>query len=722
MRLNPFRRLESKAADRMLHPASGGYWHYPWHSRTQFDYRANLNRDNSALVAVTSWVARNIVEPPVLVVKRDSRGDWQPVDGHPLPALCANPNPFYSGLLMLQALAHDWLFDGNAYLIKARSGAGRAVELWWVPCSLMTPHFPPGQTEVFIDYYEYTPGGEPIRLDPADVVHFRNGLDPANPRKGLSPLNALLKEIFSDDEASNFSAALLRNMGVPGLVLIPKGGDDAVEITPDDAEAIAAKMTQETTGDHRGSTRVLRDAFELHEIGFNPQQLDLKELHRLPEERISAVFGVAAIVVGLGAGLDRSTFANFAEAREAATEQNLVPTWRLFAAELQRQLLPDFGASPGLEVRFDLAEVRALQEDENSKSTRLVAQLQGGLAMRSEVRAAMGYDTSAEDEVYYVPVSTLLLGPDNEPVVEVEELPEPAPFGEEPEEPPGESDTNAPETPQERAEAASRRWPVSTHSLSKVTRRDASLMQALGRDRAKVQAEFTKALQAAFTELGNDAAAAYLRAEAMVPGKAVEPTPRDERIAVAIQRALKLDTWAETQLGPIYEVYFSAMGAMTYDTVSVHLGVDLAWNIADPLARSVVAEGGTRLGLLDIAEDTKGALYRALAETREAGLGPPDAARLIRQYVPEGPYTNAGSQYRATMIARTETHYAQNVSTLAAYRQSDVVTGVRAFDNQTGYGDADCSARDGQTYTLDDAANVIDHPNGTLNWAPVVGR
>jgi hypothetical protein len=83
-------------------------------------------------------------------------------------------------------------------------------------------------------------------------------------------------------------------------------------------------------------------ATKVQEFGFSPEQLTLKDLRRIPEERVTAVLGTPAVVVGLGAGLDRSTFTNYTEAREAAYEQAIIPPQALLAEEIWFQLLPDF--------------------------------------------------------------------------------------------------------------------------------------------------------------------------------------------------------------------------------------------------------------------------------------------------------------------------------------------------------------------------------------------
>lgn len=71
---------------------------------------------------------------------------------------------------------------------------------------------------------------------------------------------------------------------------------------------------------------------------------------------------------------------------------------------------------------------------------------------------------------------------------------------------------------------------------------------------------------------------------------------------------------------------------------------------------------------------------------------------------------------RAEMIARTETMNAYNEAALTSYREYGVDR-VEAID---GHDDPECAERNGRTYTLDEAMDIADHPNGTLDWLPVV--
>src|SRR3546814_14292914 len=77
--------------------------------------------------------------------------------------------------------------DGNAYWMIVRNGLGRPAELWYIPHWLIEPKWP-ANGSVFISHYVYSPGGgaASMEIDPAAVIHFRHGLHPHNPRKGLS--------------------------------------------------------------------------------------------------------------------------------------------------------------------------------------------------------------------------------------------------------------------------------------------------------------------------------------------------------------------------------------------------------------------------------------------------------------------------------------------------------------------------------------------------------
>jgi HK97 family phage portal protein len=347
--------------------SNGASWSLLSLGRTRYDYAAQVGdgRGNSAVEAVVRWVGRTFPEAPVQVLRQATDGTETPIIGHPMIDLLSMPNPYYSGELLWRATLADWVSTGNGYWIKARNGVGGVVQLWWAPSWMMAPFWPLDDPTVFISYYNYTVNGAIQKIPVEDVVHFRDGMDPRNTRLGLSPIAALAREIFTDDEAANMTASLVKNLGVPGVIISPEGDD--VDISKADGEAIKADFKQRFGGDNRGEPMVMPARTKVSILSWSPEQMNLRELRRIPEERVTAVLGVPAIVVNLGAGLDRATYANMAEAREAAYESFIIPNQRLFGADLKSQLLGDFGNTKGLRVGFDTRAVRVLQEDENKK-------------------------------------------------------------------------------------------------------------------------------------------------------------------------------------------------------------------------------------------------------------------------------------------------------------------------------------------------------------------
>jgi hypothetical protein len=209
---------------------------------------------------------------------------------------------------------------------------------------------------------------------------------------------------------------LLRNMGVPGLLVSPDQGDYSP--TSDEVDETKTYLRQMFTGDRRGEPLVMTGPTKVTQFGFSPDQLNLKELRRIPEERVTAVLGVPAIVAGLGAGLDRSTFTNMGEAREMAYESCIIPAQRLIGEELRHQLAGDFEPDvERVEVGFDLTKVRVLSEDEERMARRWDLMVKGGWVTVGEGRRAVGLPVDETHDVFLRPLNTteLAADPDKRP-------------------------------------------------------------------------------------------------------------------------------------------------------------------------------------------------------------------------------------------------------------------------------------------------------------------
>lgn len=387
----------ARAASRFVFGTSASRWQFITPGRARMQREVGSGLESSAVAATLLWMGRTFPEaPPILAPVDAPAGQEQVIRRHPFLELLERPNEYHTGKLLWMATVIDWAANGDSYWLPLYSRAGLPVELWWVPSWQMDVE-PDATGRELVGAYVYKVDGKEVRYKPADVVHFRYGLDPYNPRRGFSPMRALLREVFTDEEAAVFTASLLRNMGVPGIVISP---DTDQSIGLDDAKANRAYVRSNFTGENRGEPMVMTGRTRVEQFGFSPDQLTLRELRRIPEERVTAVFGIPAMVVGLGAGLERSTFTNMAEAREAAYEAGIIPMQGMLAEEIRWQLLPKYEDPRSTRFGFDLSKVRVLQEDLYRQAQRFDIAVRGGWGSVWDARTAVGLEATDSDKVY----------------------------------------------------------------------------------------------------------------------------------------------------------------------------------------------------------------------------------------------------------------------------------------------------------------------------------
>jgi HK97 family phage portal protein len=708
-----FRALLKRQTIAPQQPAGGGgiglgaYLVIP---ERQFAWAAEVGDGSKSgvVMAPVNWIARTFAEAPLVVTEPDKKGQPQTVDGHELPRLIERPNSFYDGFTLWMASLVSWCTTGNSYWIKVRSKAGAVVELWWAPTWTMTPCWPQ-QGGVFISHYAYSPLGSPISIAPEDVVHLRHGIDPTNVRLGVAPIREALREAFTDDEAARFTSAILRNLGVPGLVVSP--AEAGAGVSEPDALAVKAKFDERTTGDKRGATVVLTGKTNVTQFGFSPKDMDVSNLRNVSEERICAALGVPSAIVGYGSGLDSTKVgATMRELVGLAWTACLIPYQRIMGSQLGHQLLADFEAdSRRFAIGWDRSNVAALQEDQSALSVRLGQQLTSGGIMRSEYRRRLGYDVAEDgsDDVFLMPLSVIEVRP-----------------GESFQEPPAAA---AGAAPKQRARV------IPIRKAARGTRAQRRLVNQLARRARRLEQPFVAELHGFFHELGAMAAAAAQRVllnpkrRRKAPGKKdvapVEPITIDELLLRSDVQAMITEMGVTAAFQRLQEIYGGHYLRVATDTVGVINDVmTLGVSLPDPVARQIVADGGRRVGLVDLTDQVRENLFDALHEGRSLGEGADKLVQRIRDEVPAGPWADA--ETRARVIARTETMHAQRSSALQAYRAADTVDTVMLFDDRLGYGDEDCSERNGQIVSFEEAEQAMEdeHPNGTLSFAPVVGR
>ena len=338
---------------------------------------------NSAALACLNVLGTAFSEPPLKVYLKTQEGD-EYIDKHPAAILLENPNPNMTASLMNNYIVTSVAVSGDAFLLKLRNESGAVIQLIPLLPEMIEVK---GNTEQLITKYEYKQKGNTMTILPEDMIHLRERIDPRNHRRGLAPLRSVMVEVLGDAAASQMGAALVKNTGVPSVVISPKND---LSMTSDEAENIAEVFGRRFGGENRGRPLVISGGeVDIKTLSFSPKDLEIGKLRYINEERISAVLGVPAILAGLGAGLERATYSNAKELREFFTEQKLIPMWNHFANEFTKQLLlQDFEDNSDYCFKYDLSDVRALSQDEDATMQRVVTGFNAGFVTVNEARQA----------------------------------------------------------------------------------------------------------------------------------------------------------------------------------------------------------------------------------------------------------------------------------------------------------------------------------------------
>jgi hypothetical protein len=172
-----------------------------------------------------------------------------------------------------------------------------------------------------------------------------------------------------------------------------------VEIMEEDARILKKRLQEDFCGDNAGGIAVSTAPYSISRMSMSPAELSLDELRRKPEERIASALGLNCMVLGLGAGLERNTYSNYAEARRAAWEDGMVPLQEQLCAQITMAMIPEYTDLQEDDiVAFDNTEVPALQEDESLRVSRATTLYAAGIIDKAEARKMIGEVARSEDE------------------------------------------------------------------------------------------------------------------------------------------------------------------------------------------------------------------------------------------------------------------------------------------------------------------------------------
>ena len=618
-----------------------------------------------------------------------SDGGTVRIDRGDLYNLITRPNRRQDWNAFIKLLVTYLQVAGNAYVLKERSRGNQVMAMYLLR---------PDRIRIIAgdygaDGFVYTVDGKDHYIDPADMCHMALP-NPSGDVYGLSPLQVLARIVNLDLSLTDFAKNFFQNAGVPsGLLKLKR------RITSSEEAAAVRNSWRSKFGgpNNQHNVAILDDDAEYQTLSSAPKDMDMTGIHNDTESKICAVFNVPAIIAGANVGLQRATYSNYKEAKLSFHTDTLEPLVDDILRFLNYNLASEYTTNETITV--DWAAMRSGLDDKMGETQQVTAQYQAGIISLNEARTALGIDSIAGGDIRLVGTSTF-------------ELPvgESAPVA-----------VGAPAVEEALAIGTYKTPTVVLEPLSKAPRvanRARSLSRDLIQDREEETDRMTPQIQKHFRGIRNRIDGILGRSmERGVSNEKDFPFETDDLVPTT-----EINILAEIVRGALVRVSQKTFGRMNASGVAGTLD----WSEKLPLVRRVIDRAQQQATY--IHHTTNETVKRAVRLALERGYSIEQLARGV----PDEKFPGLRSlltetEARSRMIARTEVMQAQNMTSVGFYKEQGFEfvmadDGGDDDDNYVPVGDPygyTCSQRNGQVYTVNDAMNIDDHPNGTLNWIPM---
>ena len=657
---------------------------------------------NEVVYSCIRELATGAATPHYFVQAPATDGGMVEVTNGLLYDLISRPNYDEDWYTFLEKLVTSLEVAGNAYVYKERSRGNQVTALY-----LLRPDWVKIIAGKYgADGYVWEMDGKEYPVAREDICHLRFP-NPSGSLYGLSPLQVLARTVNLDISMTDFAKVFFANAGVPsGLLKLMR------RLTTQEEAATVRSRWRSTFGGPNNFHKVaiLDEDADYQQMAAAPKDMALSELHDLTESRICSVFGVPPILIGANVGLQRSTFSNYREARLSFHSETLEPLVTRILRYFNSNLFPEYQGNEVLAV--DWSAMRSSLDDKADQTTRTTASFNAGIITLNEARGELGYEAITEGDVRRIPATMFEVGEgDNFAPIAVGA----EPLAVEQSRQLGELKIPGPEL---RISSAGTTDFVE-EKAPRVAPRGAATRRRLLEDRERETDVLLPQLQRHFRGIRN-------RVDGIL-GRLMERGAEESKDYPFDSDNL-LPRVEVGGLSDILQRSATRVSKTTFDTINdAGVAGSLDWDERLPVVQSAISAAPLQAQI--IHSTTNRTIARAITIGLENGYSISQLARGV----PDDNFPGIRSiltetESRARMIARTEVMRTQHQTSIGFYEaqgfgyvRADDVDGDDG-DNYVDPGDPygrTCRERHGQIYRVEDAVNINDHPNGTLNWQPM---
>ena len=350
---------------------------------------------NQALVfACVTTLASAFQEAP-LIVEQKADDVWSKKEEHQL----LDPfqkNPFLSESDIMSYIVMHLELTGQSFIWKWKNKGEMVQEMWPIPPSWVeiVPSEDARLNRVVAGYTIKVPGGSEYQVPESDMVYMRFP-DPRNLWGAISPIRACSPYLQLETKALEFKGKTLDSLKVPGLVI-----KTPAPLTTDQKRDLRTTLASKLGSQFSANDAITLSGKEASLDLLNPAaKINFKEFSDLNESRICMVFRVPPVVIGALVGIENSPWSNVGEAKRWLYKNTIFGLWKMVQTGLTRSIIPT-DQRPFLRYKYDLEDVKELQENIEEVERRANELYSGGVITRGEARVMIKRIPQEGDNVY----------------------------------------------------------------------------------------------------------------------------------------------------------------------------------------------------------------------------------------------------------------------------------------------------------------------------------
>ena len=315
-----------------------------------------------------------LARPGVTALTRDGNSGWVHAGpDHPVQQLMDRVNPWHTRGDLWRATETYLSLWGSAFWALEWDDEGR-WEIWPLR---------PDRMRVLPDRHNYVKGyvymgvTGPVPYTRDEMVWFRY-FNPMDEYAGLSPVAPLRLSVDMGADALRFNRNFFRNSAQPDVIFTTEEG-----MTDDEVEDFYQRWERRFRGPGNAHRPAIASFIkDIKTLGFTHREMEFVQGLRWSLEEVSRTFGVP---MPLLSDYQNATFANITTAERLFWRNTMIPEMKFLEEQINEKLLPMLGYS-GVRIEFDLADIEAVQEDENDRANREALLLDRGVLTINEVR------------------------------------------------------------------------------------------------------------------------------------------------------------------------------------------------------------------------------------------------------------------------------------------------------------------------------------------------